>query len=98
MCTDIFLFFLNHIYLVCIYAHTHHAHAEVTGQIVGLGSLLLPCGSQGTNSGHQTSSTPKIFSGVEKSVSHDIIGMLTLECSGLGGDVHVSIPLGLSGL
>ena len=59
---------------------------------------LLPYGSSESNSGHQTSSTPKIFSGVEKSVSHDIRGMLTLECSGLGGDVHVSIPLGLSGL
>lgn len=31
----------------------HGVHIEVKGQLEGVGSLFLPCGSQGLNSGHQ---------------------------------------------
>lgn len=61
----------------------HHAHVEVRGQLGGLGSFLLPCGSQGTNSRHQTWFTQKIFGGSEKSITSDIMAMLTLECNTL---------------
>jgi hypothetical protein len=32
----------------------HHTHVEVRGQFVRVGSLHLPCGSQGLNLGSQT--------------------------------------------
>lgn len=45
--------FCVHIFVVCVYtcvqAHMRAWHAEVRGQLVGIGSLPAPCGSQGLN-------------------------------------------------
>lgn len=39
---------------VCVWVHVWHSiHVEVRGQLSGIGSLLQPCGSWGSNSGCQ---------------------------------------------
>ena len=45
----------EHIHVrACGYGHVYHSiHMEVRGQLSGVGSLLLLCGSQGSNLGHQ---------------------------------------------
>lgn len=57
--------FLNIFFSVCVgggaCAGVPHAYVEIRSQLVGVGSLLQPCGSQGSKSGpqdHQQVSLP----------------------------------------
>ena len=48
-----FLKYILFIYLLCVFTHPV-AHVEVRGQLVGIGVLLPPSGSQGSNSALQS--------------------------------------------